>query len=264
MEKNKNLFLITSALSTNIIGINNIETRLYQTISTVNSIKANVKNAEIWILEASHSGLHQSIYDLFPKDINFFKLNTIYQADILKIKEDARLIADEFSTSYKAGDGSNIFNVIFNSYLKSKTEAFMLNKFFQDIDTSDLSSINRIYKISGRYLVSNNFDQNFHDSSKDKSVYMKKVNAASHLKELEYQINCTMWSIDASIINEFKQVLLDCEMWIDDNYFNKKKVVDLEHAFYKFLISNQVEVNEAEKLGVMGLVNNEKSSFFNA
>lgn len=244
-------------------GINGFETRLYQTISTVNSIKANVENVEVWILDASQSVLDQSVYDLFPKDVNFFKLNLSFRDDILKIKEDAKLISSNLSSLYKTADGkTNIYDVVFNAYIKSKTETFMLNKFFQNIDT-DLSMFNRIYKISGRYLVSNTFDQDFHNKSTNQSVFRKKHNASSHLTELEYQHMCMFWSIDTSIFEDFKKVLIGIEDWIDDSYLNKKIIVDLEHAFYKFLKSNNVKVNEIEKLGVMGLVNNEKCDFFN-
>ncbi len=258
-----NLFIITSALHVDGPGINNLETRLYQTISTVNSIKANVKNAEIWILDASQSILDQSVYNMFPKDVNFFKLNFIFQDEISKIKEDAILIAKEFINLYATADGkTNIYDVVFNAYIKSKTEAFMLNKFFKHIDT-DMSLINRIYKISGRYLISDKFDQTPHDTAINKASFKEKHLASSHLTELEYQHMCMFWSIDASIFEEFKKVLIDIEQWIDDNYINKKQVVDLEHAFYKFLKSNQINIKEIETLGVMGLVNNEQQSFFN-
>jgi hypothetical protein len=144
MSTKPNLFIITSALQVDSPGINNLETRIYQTVSTVNSIKANVKNAEIWILDASQTILGQSIYDLFPKDINFFKLNSLYQEEIAKIKKDAELISNEFASLYRTEDGkSSILDVVFNAYIKSKTESFMLNKFFEHVD---ISSINRIYK----------------------------------------------------------------------------------------------------------------------
>lgn len=263
MSNKPNLFIITSALQVDGPGINGLETRIYQTLSTVNSIKANVKNTEIWILDASQSVLDQSVYDLFPKDVNFFKLNFIFKDDISKIKEDAKLISRELSSLYATADGkTNIFDVVFNAYIKSKTEAFMLNKFFQSIDM-DISEFNRIYKISGRYLVSSNFNQATHDCSINQSVFRKKHDASSHLTELEYQHMCMFWSIDASMFDGFKKVLIDIEQWIDDCYINKKQVVDLEHAFYKFLKSNDVSVNEIEMLGIMGLVNNENRDFFN-
>jgi hypothetical protein len=262
-QMKSNIFIITSALYVDGPGINNLETRLYQTISTVNSIKANVKNAEIWILDASQTIVDQSIYNTFPKDVNFFKLNELFQDDILKIKEDAELIAKEFTSLYVTADGkSNISDVVFNAYIKSKTEAFMLNKFFKHIDI-DMSLINRIYKISGRYLISDNFNQSFHNNAIDKVVFKKKTIASPHLTELEYQHMCMSWSIDASIFEDFKKVLIDIEQWLDDSYINRKQVVDLEHAFYKFLTSNNIDISEIEILGVMGLVNNEQQSFFN-
>lgn len=263
MSNKPNLFIITSALFVDGPGISGFETRIYQTLSTVNSIKANVKNAEIWILDASQSILDQSVYDLFPKDVNFFKLNVICMDDILKIKEDAKLISNELSNLYATEDGiANITDVVFNAYIKSKTETFMLNKFFQTIET-DISKFNRIYKISGRYLVSSNFNQALHDGSINQSVFRKKHIASPHLTELEYQYICVFWSIDSSMFNGFKKVLIDIEQWIDDCYINKKQVVDLEHAFYKFLKSNDVAINEIEMLGIMGLVNNENRDFFN-
>jgi hypothetical protein len=261
MSTKPNIFIITSALQVDGPGINNLETRIYQTVSTVNSIKANVQNAEIWILDASQTILGQSIYDLFPKDINFFKLNSLYQEEIAKIKKDAKLISNEFASLYRTADGkSSISDVVFNAYIKSKTESFMLNKFFEHVD---ISSINRIYKISGRYLISDNFDQSFHNDAIDKAVFKKKMIASPHITELEYQHMCMFWSIDTSIFEDFKKVLIEVEQWIDDSYINRKQVVDLEHAFYKFLTSKNIGINEIETLGVMGLINNEQKSFFN-
>jgi hypothetical protein len=89
------------------------------------------------------------------------------------------------------------------------------------------------------------------------------VISSPHVAELEYQHMCMFWSIDTSIFKDFKKVLIEVEQWIDDSYINRKQVVDLEHAFYKFLTSNNIGINEIETLGVMGLINNEQKSFFN-
>lgn len=254
-----NIVIVTSALLTDAPGINNLETRVYQTLSTVNSIKANISNAEIWILDASHAELHQSIYDMFPADVNFFKLNILFKDEILKIKQDAKIIAEEFNTLYKTDKGEPVIDIIYNSYIKNRTEIFILNRF---LESKDLSQYNRLYKISGRYLVSNMFNQQEHDMAKDAALFKTKNNPSSHLTHLLYMHHCMFWSVDITILSAFKDILLEIEAWIGDNYVTQKQVVDLEHAFYKFTNNSKIKVNEVANIGVIGLVNNEQKSFY--
>jgi hypothetical protein len=50
MSIKPNLFIITSAFFVDGPGISGFETRIYQTLSTINSIKVNVNNAEILLM----------------------------------------------------------------------------------------------------------------------------------------------------------------------------------------------------------------------
>lgn len=259
MKNKSNIVIATSALFTDAPGINNLETRLYQTLSTVNSIKANISNAEIWILDASHAEIHQSIYDMFPADVNFFKLNILFKDEILKIKQDAKIIAEEFSVLYVSDDTVSTYDVIHNAYIKNRTEIFILNRFLK---SKDLSQYNRLYKISGRYLVSNLFNQHEHDMAKDAALFKTKNNPSSHLTHLLYMHHCMFWSVDITILSAFKNILLEIEAWIEDSYVTQKQVVDLEHAFYKFTNNSKIKVDEVANMGVIGLINNEKKSFY--
>lgn len=259
--KKPNLFIVTSALALDGSDKGVFETRLFQTLGTVNSIKANVQNAEIWILDASHTELHPTVYDLFPKDVNFFRLNELFADDIELIKNKTRDLVDELKLLYATADGTTaIEGVLFNAYIKSKTESYMINKFFQSIEGVD--QFKRIYKISGRYLVSKDFNQSIHDTAIGSTVFKNKQNASPHIKDPSHQHNSMLWSFDTSIFEQIKNMLVDIEDWIDDSFVNQKQPVDLEHAFYKFLTHHNIPVKETSKIGVIAMVNNESNTFF--
>ena len=256
-----NLFIVTSALALEGSNKGVFENRLFQTLGTVNSIKANVRNAEIWILDASHTELHPTVYDLFPKDVNFFKLNELFSGEIQSIKDLTRKIVEDLKPLYVTADGSTaIEGVIFNAYIKSKTESFMINKFFQSIDGID--QFKRIYKISGRYMVSHNFSQSIHDAAVGSTMFGNKQNASPHIQDPSHQHNSMLWSFDTKIFGQVKDMMSDIEAWIDDSFINQKQVVDLEHAFYKFLTQHNIPVKETSKIGVIAMVNNESNTFF--
>jgi hypothetical protein len=262
MENKPNLFVITSALALNGKPKGTLEERIVQTLGTVYSIKANVDNVEIWILEGSHSELHESIYNMFPGYVKFFKVNELYANGINQIKIDAELIAKKLQEIYviqNNTDSVDIYNVIYNSYIKSRTELFKVNKFLEHID---MSNYKRFYKISGRYMVSNMFKQSIHDDSTDSVSLLKRGPAATHVPEYEFQNNATLWGFDSSISESVKDALIKCENWIDDNFINQQKVVDIEHAFYQFFTKAGFKVNEIDKIGVVGTVNNSGKSFF--
>jgi len=260
-----NIFVITSALALEGTPKGTLEERIFQTLGTVYSIMSNVKNAEIWIVDASHTELHKNIYEMFPGNVKFFKMNELYADDINKIRRQTEIIAEHLQKAYAVADNTDnadIYNVIYNSYIKSKTELFMINKFLEQVDTSELSNYNRFYKISGRYMVSNQFNQSVYDNSIDGITLMKKQASMSHIPEYEYQHHSMLWGFDFSIFKDVSDALIKCEAWIDDNFINQRKVVDIEHSFYQFFTKPGLKVFETNRIGVIGIVNNKNRAFF--
>lgn len=258
MKGKTNIVIITSALSVDTPGINSLATRIYQTLSTVNSIKANMEQVEIWVLDASHTELHSSVYDMFPSDVYFFKLNEIFKDEVLKIRQQAKLLAQEFNSLYKTLGGTPVKDIIHSAYIKNRTEIFMLNRF---LEYKDLSDYNRLYKISGRYMVSTDFNQHQHNIASETIVFKNKDKSNTLVAGLLHQYPCMFWSIDTTILPTFKKIVSEIEKWIEDSYLDRKQVVDLEHAFYKFTTGG-IKVKEIATIGIIGLVNNESGSFF--
>jgi len=255
------IFVITSALSLEGAPKGNLEERIFQTLGTVYSIMANVKKAEIWIIDASHAELHPSIYRMFPESVKFFKINEFNSSEISKIRITAEVITKHLKSKYVIKDNKDsedIHTTIYNAYIKSKTELFMINKFLENIDASNY---NRFYKISGRYMVSSQFDQTLYDNCIDGITLAKKKSSMSHIPEYEYQHWSMLWSFDSTLFEDVKSALIKCESWLDDNFINQRKVVDIEHSFYQFFTKAGLKVFEVDKIGVVGIVNNQNKKF---
>ena len=184
-KDSKVLFLITSSIHT--VWGNNEIARFSETISTINSINANFNNAEIWLIDASFKKISDYLLKSLPENVilktflddknikNFMVEAVIYSANMIKagvskdLKKDLKLI-----------------------YVKNRTESYI----FKDIITKNsLLGYDRIFKLSGRYVLSPNFSVKQHDK-KNKYVFLESVESNQITLSIDRLYRCFCWSFD--------------------------------------------------------------------
>jgi len=231
-KDSKVLFLITSSIHT--VWGNNEIARFSETISTINSINANFNNAEIWLIDASFKKISDYLLKSLPENVilktflddknikNFMVEAVIYSANMIKagvskdLKKDLKLI-----------------------YVKNRTESYI----FKDIITKNsLLGYDRIFKLSGRYVLSPNFSVKQHDK-KNKYVFLESVESNQITLSIDRLYRCFCWSFDEYLLNKTRKAFIEIEKEIKES-FNNRKYADLEHFLYDKLKKDVVEVKE--------------------
>lgn len=216
------IFLISSALQTiDHLSKYNKEERFNQTIETIHSIrKYGPSNSKLYLIDGSS--------EIPDKD----KLKAIEALDvhIFKAYENPQ-------TLLYAQRGFKIF-----------IENLCLHQFFEWFTNNSVTA-KRIYKISGRYVLNENFKPGF--EYKDAFVFLKSIDSWMPL-QIQQEANARkfyetrLYHMDYSLLNTYKDELVN--MVNDSVRFN----INVEHAIYKSL--SKYNVIEVDKIGVSGFV----------
>ena len=153
----KNLFVVTSAISTGI-GPFEADARLEQTIQTLASIKEKDTDADIIILELSRTKIQPdaelALQRFAPTHIFHFHENTFIQS-----YHENHANLDDLNTAK----------------IKNHNELHALASFFHWAKQNLLQEkYKRIFKISGRYCLNENFKIQLHESQNNKCVFIKR------------------------------------------------------------------------------------------
>lgn len=223
----KSLFIITSAIHTSF-GKYSSKIRVDQTEDTIKSIKTYAANPDIVLLDCGEKSIDNNLFDCKVVDYTtnveikkrleyFLKNNTDCRPEIV---------------------------------IKSMLEIMMINDYLKTIEIEKYA---RIFKISGRYKLNNNFSYNLHTNCKNKIVILKP-NISPNLYMFDnspsiFFYNTRCWSFDISLIDEIKKVFENMKK--DILYVSEtKKQGDIEHLLYKHL--NKKMVKNVEIMGVEG------------
>jgi len=213
------VFFINHALSVNQLSVYDDEKRFEQTIETIESIDKYCPSNEKFMFDASPNAPKTEYFD----ELNKLKVNILYcgQEPAVKHFSDrgARSVAECIS-----------FGIFLDWYKENKVES------------------KRIYKISGRYKVNDNFVLD-HPLYKDSFVFSTALDSwMPKNKQIESGVEklyrLRFWHMDASCLetfhNKMKDIFNDCA----------KYNIDVEHSYYKNL--HKEKVFEVDKIGVCG------------
>jgi hypothetical protein len=118
-------------------------------------------------------------------------------------------------------------------------------------DAGALDTIDRIHKISGRYLLNDDFDVTLYDTAPDKIVLTYKYTTQFEGMEVPYQYMSRLWSWPKSLhptIKEFyEKAITEFTTRLD-----KQKYIDIEHLMYYFLPPEHIK--EVPAIGIQGLL----------
>jgi hypothetical protein len=234
---NKQTVLITSAVYTNY-GIYDAKQRIQQTLDTVKSAKQYIPDCTIVLIDnstvavqADDSAELNELIDLVDyyidnsddKDIQHFH-NNITNYDIGKNSM-------ECVGMYKA-----------LAYMSSNPE-------LMDIITNS----SRIFKLSGRYQLTDKFDISAFDNDSTKDKYVFKKAQASWINSADTgvttMLQTRLWSFTPSLFTDTIQLF---QTILQNMFatFNQGKYIDVEHSMAKFVPADKLV--ELDTVGLQG------------
>jgi hypothetical protein len=228
----KHLFVVTSAINSRF-GVYKPEERLQQTIDTIKSIRARVPDAGIAIMECTGVSLTDQQEETLRSNCDYFLDYTTHP---------------EVQAMYKSTDNWDI--------VKNGTEIRIFGTALEVLKNNNIvDNYDRVHKMSGRYLLNDQFDLLSYDKDdiKDNIVIGKSYDSQfpREMTLVERQYMARLWSWPATLNDEIIKVYHDsfdyfCERVSAGGY------VDIEHVLYKFL--NRDHLSEVEFVGVEGTI----------
>lgn len=234
---NKYTVLITSALHTNY-GIYNTQQRIQQTLETVASTRKYIPNATIILIDNSTTQVQQDESAEFNQLIDAvdYYIDNSDDADIKHFHANV--------TNYDIGKNSMecIGMVKALTYISKDQELMEV-----------ITGSSRIFKLSGRYAITDKFDIDQFDNAQTKDKYVFKKPQASWIPQEDTGVNelyqTRLWSFTPSLfldtIGLFNAIIRNMF-----DLINRQKYIDVEHSMAKFLPRERVV--ELAQVGLMG------------
>jgi len=233
----KNTVLVTSAVYTNY-GIYDTKQRIQQTLDTVKSARKYIPDCTIILIDNSTTAIAQDdsteLNELI--DIVDYYIDNSDDKDIQHFHNNI--------TNYDIGKNSmeciGMYKAL--AYMSSNAE-------IMDIITSS----SRIFKLSGRYQVTDKFDITKFDNETTVDKYVFKKAQASWIAEADTGVTTLLqtrlWSFTPSLFVDTVQLFQN----ILKNMFstiNNGKYIDVEHSMAKFIPADKLV--ELDTVGLIG------------
>jgi len=213
------VFFINHALSVNHLSVFDDRQRFQQTIETVNSIDKYCPNNVKYIFDSSPNVPKEE----YLKQLNSMGVVILYVGQQPTIKNYSNAGARSLAECIA-------FGIFLDWFKENKVES------------------KRIYKLSGRYQINENFVLN-DDSYKDAFVFANALDSWMPKSQQEsagvnklYRLR--FWHMDSNCLDNFhskmKLIFNDCSNF----------GIDVEHSYYKNLHMHKVV--EVEKIGLSG------------
>lgn len=228
----KHCFVITSAINTKF-GVYNAADRLLQTVITIRSIKQKIPDAKIVLVEMAAIPL------------------TEQQTKTLTSETDLLLDFTEEESVQQIYNSTENWDVV-----KNGTEIMIFGQALKMlVDDGELDGFDRIHKISGRYVINDQFQPDLYtnEAVTNKIVLAKRRQSqfSESIVGQKYQYMSRLWSWPNSLT---KTVL----KFYDDAFSNfiqtigAGRYIDIEHSLFKLLPPEHVY--EVESIGIEGLI----------
>lgn len=226
-RKSDCLFLVSSAIHAKH-GIYNTQERLVQTLRTCRSIKSKVPDCTVYVLD----GGYKNISDDYGNEL--------------------RNYIDKF---YNFSENRNVINVqqIDNhDVVKNFIELYMYSTFLNDYDKQISENHRRVFKISGRYRLNDNFNFEDHLEAINKIIIrgpLKSQFSSEVTGGVTLQYMSRLWSFDASLATYIKECYA---VMVNDmlERVNNGGYIDIEHLLYKRL--DPTLVQNVKQIGIEG------------
>lgn len=225
-EKSKAVFLVSSAIHSKH-GVFKTKERLDQTINTCRSIKERT-NADVFVLDGGYQFITDEEKNQLEKHIDMFvSYSNVEQIQSIQKERNWDIV-------------------------KNMIEILMYGMFFTQYKQKLIDNYDRVFKISGRYSLNDDFDLDFHLDKKNKIVlrgpYTTQFNAQI-TGGVVLQYMSRLWSFDSSLTS----YILDVYQRMPEhmvNRLNSGGYIDIEHMLYHF-IDPKLIVNP-KSIGIQG------------
>lgn len=225
----RHCFVVTSAVNSKF-GIYTPEERLVQTVITLQNIRFRVPNAKIFVMECAGTALTQTQSDTLENNCDLL-LDFSQDPDVLAIYQ------------------SDNWDVVKNS-----TEIMCFGRVLRICqDDGDFEGIDRVHKMSGRYVLNDDFDLAMYEEHHDRIVIGPKHQSQFPfaVTGIELQYMARLWSWPTTQTERVIQVYNDSLNYIGQRV-SHGGYADIEHVLYKFLPRELVQ--ELPLLGVEGFI----------
>lgn len=233
----KNIVLLTSALYTNY-GIYKPQERIQQTLDTAKSAKKYIPGAVIILVDNSKTDVQNDNSAEFEEliDLVDYYIDNSDDADIQYFHNNV--------ANYDIG--------------KNAMEAMGLMKALTyingDVDMKAvITDADRVFKLSGRYQVTDKFDiaKFSNDNTKDKFVFKRAQPSWINPQDtgVTTLLQTRLWSFTPGLLEE----TMDIYKKIIENMirmFNENKYIDNEHSMSKFIPKDRLV--ELDTVGLVG------------
>jgi len=228
----KSLFLVSSAIHSNH-GIYSDEERLQQTIKTCESIIERVPNdadVDIFILDGGTKALSdQEKKSLEPYVDSFYEFH-----DNQTVKEIQK---------------SNNWDIV-----KNMIELLMYGSFYREMTNSIMSDYDRVFKLSGRYVLNNKFNYQSHLSCKQKILIRGPYTSqfSSEVTDgIKLQYMSRLWSFDSKLTPYIADIYKNMFHHMNDR-LSKNGYIDIEHLLAAHLRTDLIVLSSL--IGVEGQI----------
>lgn len=227
----KHAFVVTSAINSKF-GVFSPAERLTQTLATIKSIKDKIPTAKIFIMECCGTPLTEEQ-----------RLTLAKTSDVLI----------DFSTD---ADVQAMYDNDNWDVVKNGTEIMCFGNALEMLkEAGEFKDIDRIHKMSGRYVLNDMFDSDTYEQTEVKSKFVigpkYKSQFPIEITTVPLQYMARLWSWPVELLDATIQVYKDSFMFFAERV-SHGGYVDIEHVLYKFLPQDQV--HEIQNLGVEGSI----------
>jgi hypothetical protein len=224
-------FVVTSAINSKF-GVFTPAQRLEQTIGTITSIKEKIPTARVFVMECCGTPI------------------SAVQANALIGSSDGFI---DYSTD---PDVQEMYNSDNWDVVKNGTEIMCFGNALETLKNSGkLEGVDRVHKMSGRYILNEFFDPETYEQSE---VLNKIIIGPKHKSQFpvevtqqSWQYMARLWSWPNSITEEIIQVYRDSFVFFATRVA-EGGYIDIEHVLAKFLPVDQV--HEIQNTGVEGCI----------
>ena len=229
-SENKYLFVTSSAVHTRF-GVYDSTERVEQAMETYESIRKYCPDSDIAILDSGQE--------------------TINEETLKKFKEYSECVMD-YTQDPQVKEIQKIENW---DIVKNCIEVLVFTDYFKKLLAEPQhKKYTRIFKLSSRYKLTEEFDINVHTEAKDKIVIKGPFTSqfpSEVTNGVRLQYMSRLWSFDSNLLS-----------YISDTYeriyanmierINNRGYIDIEHSLYQFLDAQKVKF--ATRMGVEGMI----------
>ena len=225
----KHCFIVTSAVNSKF-GVYSPEERTEQTIATLKNINERVPDAKIVVMECGGT----------PPTDDQLKLLVQHSDYLLNFSKDPDVQAIYVSDNW--------------DLVKNSTEIMCFARALRECaERGVFANVDRVHKMSGRYVLNNDFDLSVYEQYADKIVIGPKHKSQFpfEITGIELQYMARLWSWPIALNERVTEVYDDSLVYIGERVA-QGGYADIEHVLYKFLPEELVQ--EIPMLGVEGSI----------